>query len=192
MIATLNKSFEEREKALRQNLSSMQTSSKQKIQELNHIVENLRAEIVHKTAESDSLKVQCDNLEKERSSLAVSYPSLSLSYCVVICADDPLSLSLSLSIDNKQSKFESCRTTLENERLSNQENKKKVKHYVDTMNIENKTLQETKANLEVNLKDITAEKMLLEQKHAQLERILKQTQEQVSPTLPSLSLYYMY
>ncbi len=78
MIATLNKSFEEREKALRQNLSSMQTSSKQKIQELNHIVENLRAEIVHKTAESDSLKVQCDNLEKERSSLAVSYPSLLL------------------------------------------------------------------------------------------------------------------
>ncbi len=58
------------------------------------------------------------------------------------------------------------------------------------MNIENKTLQETKANLEVNLKDITAEKMLLEQKHAQLERILKQTQEQVSPTL-LLSLYYM-
>ncbi len=92
MIATMNKSFEEREKALRQNLSSMQTSSKQKIQELNHIVENLRAEIVQKTAESDSLKVQCDNLEKERSSLAVSYIYLSL--IVVIASNVSLSLSL--------------------------------------------------------------------------------------------------
>lgn len=90
----------------------------------------------------------------------------------------------------KQNQFETCKSTLDTERASNHEAKKKVKAFLDSLSAENKTLSERDRERERAMNDLNAEKQLLEQKHAHLEILLRQLQEKVIRLFVCVVLYF--